>query len=1088
MNFSRHLFLTLSLAVALGSAIAQEIPGYVGIQSFRLIDDPQLRDLERQTDDAKVNVARIDQVRAQLSDQVESLLGQRDNVVAHMNDLERKINEAKSLKASLQSKLDELNKTPEANADQITQIKNQLNSQDQLIADLSRQYGASKLDLAPLNVRIDQLQHDLSIATANTQNAMARLQSLSRDRDLYRQSLIYDISMINREGANRGRVDGSSDGALLSRRLGQDLGSRDGNNDGLNQGTIDGQNRYYQQGADVGEKEGSERARLDGQRDGTKEGTRDGNISAGAREGNLAGIKRAQGSNAASVGITQGKKAGMERAIQTGAINGNNKGEEETVKKYESGELNSITVNGPFAGSFQRRSPDYPGDFNGPNFNSNVYNNRDLLRRAYADGYVDQYRDYTRYEYLRLIDADYNRAYDNSYASAYNQAANREYPDYFERGRREADAKAYSRDYPVVKASAYKVAFENADTNPSRSSDDFKVSYKNSELAAFNERYEQIRRANFDVAEADTFNANIAAQTEIYRQKRIGEVSTVYNNNAILAFVSSEMFDGGINGVAKLDGVFQPGETTLHSIILQNFGMKAAVNVSVVLDNGEAVRLPEIPARSLVKISGAGKSQIATNATIGSTVKTSLKVISKLTSDDAVEGLHFDSIGSGVLKNSDVKAVRVFYPLALSNLALSSQLIKGVKNNLNIAVTNNSKRAYAGELSVQVLVNSQSEVLTKPFGKISALQNTAQLTDAEVLVTDEKDIYRDLDFSATISQNGVTLGVLSSDLVAMAKAPYIEKSKAPVIIANSDKNLNQLLDALALLGGTENASVLDLSLSSLNAGTIAKGLDQKVILVTDDEKGSNISSLNTFLAKSKSSTFVFIDEYASGLRNALNLPSSKDAQSLLWDKRTVVFTNPYRADGVVKSSAMIQSTLTNFDKDLILASDLAQGAQDLLARIKSEVNRTSYFTSSNTLKVFSLKALSEILCISKAYTESGGIFTRDSKWPNMIENDGGLFLNTLRMASSGEVNEAKLGVVLSSIAMRDSVLGAIEGTAWFAKDMKMKMRSTVTKVMGKLEDDLKNNLKKFDNNLYNKAHDQASIHRPFAISLPSYSH
>lgn len=1088
MKFTKFLMLAVAMIAALvgqmSLVIAGEIPGYIGQQSFRLTDDPQLYDLTRRAEDAKVEVARIDQTRAQIADQVNNLTRDRDAILGRMSDFQKAIDASKANKTALQAKLDELNKTPEVNKDQISQIKAQMDAEDAKVVDLSKQLGAAKLELGSINPRLDQANRDLQIASQNTQMAMQRLQQISRDRDQYRQDLIASLQMINREGANRGQVDGSNDGAGLSRKVGVDRGSRDGDTDGFNQGTADGQDRYYKRGADQGERDGSARARLDGQRDGTNEGTRAGNSNAGNREGRVAGLKRGDASDAAVVGTTQGKKAGLERAVRTGAVDGNNKGETETVQKYESGDLNSLSINGPFAGSFQRRTPDYPGDFQGPSYNPSVWNSRDVMKRAYADGYVEQYRQYTRYEFLRRIDTDYNQAYDARYATTYDQAANREYPDYYERGRREADARAYNRDYPVIKAQAYKIAFAAADASPARASDEFKTSYRNSELAAYNERYEQIRSAYFDKNELETFNANIAQQTEIYRQKRIGEVTNVYSNNAVLAYVSSEMLDGGISGVAKLDGVFQPGETTLHSVVIRNFGLKAAENVSVALDNGSLVKLPTIPARSIVKVVGAGLSKISTNAAIGSTAKTSLKVVSQLNSGDYIEGAHFDDLGSGVLKSSDVKAVRVAYPLSLASLALQAQLLKGVPNKLSVTVSNNSKRAYAGELKVQVIANSQSQVLSKEFGSISSLQSSATLSDAEVLVTDEKDIYRDLSFSATISQNGVTLGVLGADLVTMAKAQYAEKAGASVIVANSDKNLDALLDALATLGGTEKASVLDLSLATLNGSVLSNGLSQKVLFIADDEKGSNISTLNTFVAKSKTSAFIFIDEANAGLKNVRSLPALKDAQELLWDKRQVVFTNPHRADGVLKSSAMIQSSLNSFDKDLTLASDLTLSATDLINRFKSEINRTTFFTPSNAIKMYSLKAVAEVLCINKAYRESGGIFSRDKKWAQMISDDNTLFINVLKTASAGDVNEAKLSTVLPAIAMKDTLANAMSNSYSISKLMMPKILNATNKVLDNVEEGFKKSLKNFNKDLYNKAYEQASIHRPFYIEPP----
>ena len=1085
MPFSKFSIAFLSIMFMFLSsfslAFSYEIPGYIGNQSFRLDDDSQLSDLNHRVEDLKNDVTRIEQSKSQFEDQMRSLENDKQRTNSKIDNNHREADSLRTLKTSEESKLAELKQAPEANAAQISALNSQIASTDRAISENSRQESALKSEQANISTRLDQINRDYSDVVRRYQDIKNRYDSEERSRDSYRDELISAIQFINRQGANNGQTNGSDDGYSLARRLGQDIGVRDGEADGFNSGTIAGQDRYYQRGAEQGERDGSARARLNGERDGTDEGTRAGNSSAGNREGEIDGIKRAEASDAAAVGIAQGKKAGMERAVRTGSSKGQAIGEKETVSKFESGDLNAININGPFAGSFQRRSPDYPGDFNGPTFNPNVYNSKSVLKAAYSDGYLYNYRQYTRYEYLRRIDGEYNVVYDNAYARTYDQASNREYPDYYNRGRYEADARAYSRDYPIVKAQAFKIAFDQTNNSPIRSSEEYRASYASAELVAYKDKYEEIRKANYDQLELEIFNANIQEQTEIYRQKRIGEVSNIYDNNAILAFVNSEMFDGGINGVAGFDGVYQPGETTLHTLTLKNFGLKAAQNVSVQLDNGTIVKLPEIPARSLVVIKGAGASKIGSTATIGSTAKLSLKVISQLTSNDRVEGLHFDNIDGGVLKSSDQKSVRVAYPLALSGLALNAQLLKGVKNKLSISVTNNSKRLYTGEMKVQVLANSQSGIITKDFSSLTSVQNTAQISDAEVLVNDEKDIYRDLSFSAKISLNGVTLGVLGADYIAMAKAQYADKGKAPVLVANSDKNLKALLDALSLAGGTEKISVLDLSLSSLNAGILSGGLNQKVLLIADDEKGTNIKSLNTFVTKSKDSSFLFIDESNSGLKYAVSLKASTDAQYAYFDKKVLYFTNPHRAEGVTKSSAMIQSSLQSFDKDLELGQNLTFTAPELLAKFKSEINRNTFFTPNNYIKIFSLKALAEVLSINNAYDKSGSIFSRDKKWAEMIVNDTSLFINVLKSASKGDVTETKLSTVLPAIAMKDTVSNAMSNADGISKVMMMKITHATNNVLGDMEDGFKKSLKNFNKDLYKRAYESAPIHRPFYI-------
>lgn len=1087
MNFSLKALLFLSfiaIQTFLAPSFADEIPGYIGHQSFRLQDDRELYELSRRADEQKAELARIDQNKEHFEHQIREIQKQRSEVLERMNKVQKEIDGTQALKASLQAKLNELKKAPEGKAEQISLLEAQILSTEQLSQDKSKQLGALKIEIGPINVRLDQITNDFSILQRRSQEASARLQRLMVDRENYRQKLISAIQLINREGANRGQVDGSNDGFSLARRLGIDIGGRDGDEDGYQQGTIAGQDRYYKRGADQGERDGSSRARLEGERDGQDLGFKNGNSAAGNREGETAGNKRADESNAAAIGIEQGKKAGFERAVRTGSIDGNTIGENQAVSKFENSELNNVILNGAFAGSFQRRSPNYPGDFNGPSFNPNTFNSNDLLRRAYTDGYVDRYREFARYEFLRRIDSEYNSVYERHYSVAFDQAANREYPDYYDRGRREADARAYSRDYPIVKAEAYKRAFEAANANPTRSSDEFRNSFNASELSAFNLRFEKIRKANFDRIELATFNENIKEQTEIYRQKRIAEVTAVFNNNAILSFVNSEVFDGGISGIAKNDGVFQPGEAILHNITLKNFGFVTAKNVSVQLDNGEIIKLQEIPARSLVTIKGAGKSQISLASAIGSKFKSSLRVLSALTSDDVVEAIHFDSIGSSVLKNADIKSLPVNYPLALSNLSLGAQLLKGVANKLSLSVSNNSKRAFTGKMIITVNINSQSDLLSKKFSELASLQTTAVLNDAEVLVENDADIYRDLAFSATISENGVILGVLQNDFITMAKSQYSERAKLPVIVVDSNKHLKQLLDALSTLKGTENASVLDLSLTSLNTGILANGLAGKVLLIIDDESAVSTKSLNTFIAKSKNSSFVFIDEASTGLKAALNLSAAKDAQKVLLDKRGIYFTNPYRAEGVVKSSAMLQSSLKNFENDISLATDLSQSASEMLARFKSDINRNSFFTPNISVKLFSLRSMAEILCINKAYNESGGVFSRNKKWINMIGEDTSLLINILKTASKGNVDEGKLSYVLPAIALKDTVSNAMANAEGISIAMMGNITKATNKVLDNMEDSFKNSLKDFSKDLYNKAYEKASIHRPFYIDPP----
>ena len=151
MTFSKHLIFVLSVLLAIVSqfslVVAGEIPGYVGQQSFRLQDDPQLNDMTRRTDDLKVEVARIDQGAQQIAQQAQSVERDRDNQLGRMDAVQKDIDNAKANKVALQAKLIELNKAPDVNKDQITQAQNEINGADQIILDLSKRYGQLKSNL-----------------------------------------------------------------------------------------------------------------------------------------------------------------------------------------------------------------------------------------------------------------------------------------------------------------------------------------------------------------------------------------------------------------------------------------------------------------------------------------------------------------------------------------------------------------------------------------------------------------------------------------------------------------------------------------------------------------------------------------------------------------------------------------------------------------------------------------------------------------------------------------------------------------------------------------------------------------------------
>lgn len=571
------------------------IPGYIGRPTIRIQDEPEMRDLSRRADEAKNELQRIFDSKNQFEAQIKVLESQNEDAQRQIDSLNREIDQLKQTISNLKIRLDTLKQNPEANKDDIAATEASINSANQQINERSNRIANTKIEISGTLTRLNQLKSDYIAVLKRFQDAQNNALNLAKARDDFERELSQQILVANSQGARSGQIDGTYDGGALAIDLGRNQGRRDGESDGLNQGRIDGQDRFYRLGADQGERDGSARGKLNGARDGEVDGTKSGNISAAKRDGNRDGASRAQRSDAAKVGETQGKIAGLDRASRVGSANGNARGEEETVLKFESTQLPQTTINAPYAGIFSRRTPDYPGEFQGPRFNPRMRFRKEILERAYFDGYIFQYREYTRYEFLRNIDREYNQEYTNKYTQSYQLAFNRDYPEYFEKGRIEADQRAYSREYPIARSIAFKKFFEAMDNNPQKSSAEYQQTYAKSEMDSYNVNYEAIRADVFSRVEAEVYNTNIANQTEIYRQKRIAEVTRVYNTNAILSFVSSDVIDVGISGIAKLDGVFQPGESVAHSLVLKNFGFAIARNVSVQINNAEIFNVPEIP-------------------------------------------------------------------------------------------------------------------------------------------------------------------------------------------------------------------------------------------------------------------------------------------------------------------------------------------------------------------------------------------------------------------------------------------------------------------------------------------------------------
>lgn len=986
---------------------------------------------------------------------------------------------------SSQKSLTALNKKISTQQKEIKTITAQIQSKNQKLVQAKKQSTESSAKLSTSKKQLNKLKSE-------NKNLAAALKVAQLDKEKFKERLIAKVLDANKKGAGEGSLDGESDGRYLSNRLGTHYGARDGENDGLNDGTRDGRERQRDIGYQEGQYDGAARAEREGSSNGQREGTYAGNIDAAKVAAITDGTNRAQASDAASVGSKQGADAGMQRAIHTGNEIGTKNGENEAINEFESKSLDSKSIQGSFAGSFARVIPSFPVNHQGRNFNPKGGFARKIVEQAFKDGYKQRYKNRLRSTYEIVIPRIYNDTYTENYEVSYDETYSREYPNDRQIGYNQGEIDAFNRDYGIHYDNAYNHFRTEFSINPNTSSNEYTSTYSNVENATYQSEYENIRIENYRTEEVNTFNTNIAQQTELFRLKRYTSVSKIYNENPVLKFVSSSITDGGINGVAAKDGVYQPSETTLHDITIKNFGNKEAKNVVVVMENGSKATIASIPAKSNTVIKGASKSKIT--ARLGSTDTKILTVYSPLTAEASIQGRHYANQAQGKVNSGDKKSLRVNYPLSLSNLSISGTPIIGKSSTMSVQLTNKSKRNYEGDLNIEIESNAKSKIITKEFNAVSSLNGTTILKDSVIKVSSEDDIYSPITLKGKVTKNGVTLGVLSRDLVTMAKAPYVNKAGKPVVIANSDHSANDLIDLLSTMGGLKEASVLDTSLKSMNSSQLSNGLNGKTLLLL--EKGA-VKDIDNMLKKSSSTSVVLIDELQNGLSGVKKISTFKDAESFDFNVAGVntntkmMFANPYRASGLKSAIPVVSSDIKSYKKYLALAELMKLSNDQILKKIESSVTKSSFFSASvankQLMQMGIIRGIDETMRVNKHYDLSGSGLGRDKDIANILKDNDSLFHNKLGDLVDGKTKDKNVSLFLFAhdfyYTMRNALkfYDPIEDRVKFAIQNRM-FGALFIKAALKDVDKSYKALKKYDKNLYKQVSNNKGLHAPFKMA------
>jgi len=1126
--------------IALNSAIAKAVGEKNKIKQTIAPKRQALRELQTQLQlnqrAAQTTSADVDNIKDRIKKVEENLKVTQEscaatpapNCQAKINKLTNRLEKVKApladavkLNRAAQKSVSDSEKTIANQQTQIREATKKVALIEQQNTQRSSQLSLKQTELQSANRQVTAAQNTLTPTIKTYAQSLTRRNEAVKRRDDLKEIIIQRILRINGIGASVGESAGGIDGDYYAESIGVRRGQGDGDRDGVNEGTRVGQDRSYQSGVAQGEIEGSAQANIDGHADGTRQGTSAAHVAVATTEGQSAGALRASQSDAASIGITQGKKEGATRAEATGKRVGEALGEKQAIEKNESHNISSTQISGEFAGAFSARVPDYPGfdcvsyrgrRFNGddfgwrgqrdwraegncPNFRPREHSehartNRPILREAFMDAYVRTYRQNRRAQFVRSIDNYYLSTYEDFRRAAFQDFSNQEYPAQRAQGRTSGYNTNYNARYPIMRDQFYNEAYQAVSANPDRNNSDYTTTYTSVEASSYRSRYEDIRVENYQRTEQATFDAKIPIQTEKFRSARFNSVDGIYANNPVLKFISSSVSDGGISGVAKADGVYQPDEVTLHNVTLTNFGKVAATNVTVSMEDGTSVKLPSIAANSTVTVKGAAKSKIS-RGRIGTSHKSELKVFSPLTAEAAIQGRHYYATSAAKLNLSDNVSLMRAYPMSLAGLRTDGELLINEKNSLQLNISNQSKRPYTGPMTIELSVDSRTNVITSEFDKIDSLKNSITLKSAEVLVASERDVYRPLVFSAKITKQGVTIGVLSTSYRTMAKAPYTNKAGKPVIVVDSDKNPGILLEVLSDLKGLANASVLDLSLSRLNAKVLNDGLDKKSIIVLDDSKGSTVAGVDSLLKSTEDSTMIFVDQNSAGLaiakRNARGMRNAVKITNRLNGMNSdleLFYTNQW-LDGVRDITVAAQASRENFRQVLNTLSSFNTTNAEFVAQSGRALTKSNWSTPNSTVQAMISMAAAQVMAVSSSMdqNERGDLI-------DLMKSDRLLFQKILRAPGDKKVKKSNLSKQLASIMMWHVLDKAVDSF----DDIQDKIHH---RIESRLEDEMKdvmigegirifskgtyNYLKKFDKGLYNSIDDNKYRQSPFRL-------
>jgi hypothetical protein len=686
-----------------------------------------------------------------------------------------------------------------------------------------------KIDNKAIDVAVDikrkkHLPRELSFKTKKEAKVQAQ-----KDARIDVQNMILKI------GVKNGRSDGERDGKAFGQQASFDSSFQSGLEKGLRDGKV------------LAEIEG----RKAGQKSGLEKSIEEIAKNAAERQAEF----DIEESNVTTLAKRKGKFLGIDKATREGHSVGRAKGEAHAIDKFENRILTPIYVDGPFIGTFSPRTPEfhenYCQQYTCEMFEktlsslNNTYLDYDL-NKLFKKSYINEFQKELRTRFLSQIDGVYLKAYTDQYNAAVEFYSQQKNLEAFKAGHARGMKQAKDEFHPLYVEQEEKRAFQKGMESDLKEHPLYKKLYKKFYRQFKHQYWNRAFKLTSEQAELESYRVKIDSEIVKSKAIRFAEVSDFYEKAPVLSFKYGKMKEIGIDGIGEADGIFQPGESLAHDIIIKNYGLEAARNIVIITDNNLQYKIDKIPASTEMHFKGIAKSVIPENSE-GLTFAPTIEVFFDHHLKSPLSNNHYEDADRGLLGGKIHSPLQVEYPLELNIEQWDESLFLNEKRSIPFTMTNKSQKTISGRLSLILESNSQNDLSDQTF-ELELKPGESHRGQFEIILENENDLYRNLFVQGKIQLNQVTLGkTMRLPVLLKTQNKMAELAQKDVIFIAAGNRPQPIISQL-MLQAKKKFAIYDSQIE--NSGEAKISLKNKsLILVHETEADLNQKLLTKIVQK-----------------------------------------------------------------------------------------------------------------------------------------------------------------------------------------------------------------------------------------------